>query len=68
MGGGTPGKTVVYPVKVTYTEKTFYRTKTSVGENWIYVFNFFVNDLGEWQYGSGEKVKMPDNKDIPRDQ
>ena len=68
MGGGTPGKTVVYPVKVTYTEKTFYRTRTAVGENWIYVFNFFVNGLGEWQYGSGEKIKMPDNKDIPRDQ
>jgi hypothetical protein len=68
MGGGTPGKTIVYPVKVTYTEKTFYRTRTAVGENWIYVFNFFVNGFGEWQYGSGEKIKMPDNRDIPRDQ
>ena len=68
MGGGTPGKTIVYPVKVTYTEKTFYRTRTAVSENWIYIFNFFVNSFGEWQYGSGEKIKMPDLKDIPRDQ
>lgn len=68
MGGGTPGKTVVYPVKVTYTEKTFYRSRTAVGENWIYIFNFFVNSFGEWQYGSGEVIKMPDSKDIPRDQ
>lgn len=68
MGGGTPGKTVVYPVRVTYTEKTFYRTRTAVADNWIYVFNFFVNGFGEWQYGSGEKIKMPDNKDIPRQQ
>lgn len=68
MGGGTPGKTIVYPVKVTYTEKTFYRSRTVVGENWIFILNFFVNSFGEWQYGSHEKIKMTDYKDIPRDQ
>ncbi len=68
MGGGTPGKTIVYPVKVTYTEKTFYRGQTIVGENWVRIFNFFVNGFGEWQYGSAETIKMPDNKNIPRDQ
>jgi hypothetical protein len=68
MGGGTPGKTIVYPVKVTYSEKTFYRDHTKVGDNWIRIFNFFVNGFGEWQYGSIETIKMPDNKNIPRDQ
>jgi len=60
--------TVVYPVKATFTEKTFYRSQTVVGENWIRIFNFFVNGLGEWQVGSAEKVKMPDTKYIPREQ
>lgn len=67
MNGGTPGRTIVYPVKVTYTEKTFYRSQTVVGENWIRIFNFFVNGFGEWQYGSVETIKRPDNKYIPRE-
>ena len=48
--------------------KTFYRSETAVSENWIYIFNFFVDSFGEWQYGSGEKVKMPDHKNILRKQ
>lgn len=68
MGGGTPGKTVVYPVKITFTEKTFYRSVTQFNENWIRIFSFFVNGFGEWQYGSAESIKKPDHKNVPRDQ
>ena len=66
MGGGSPGVTLVYPVKATYTEKTFYRSRTVVNDNSIRIFNFFVNGLGEWQYGSAETIKKPELKDVPR--
>ena len=65
--GGTPGKTVVYPVKVTYTEKTFFRSGTKVGNNWIRVFNFFVDGFGEWNYGSANTIKMPDHTNVARE-
>ena len=65
--GGTPGSTFVYPVKVSYSSKTFYRSSTAIGDNWIVIFNFFVTGFGEWQYGSAETLKMPDNKNIPRE-
>lgn len=64
-GDGKRG-TAVFPVKVTYTVKTFYRTRTAVEENWIRVINFYVNSFGEWQSGSEEPVKSPQIKDIPR--
>ncbi len=67
MGGGTPGKTTVYPIKITYTEKTFYRAKTMVIDR-VYILNYFVNSMGEWQYGSGEEIKSSGYKNIPRDQ
>lgn len=63
--GGKPG-TTIYPVRVTYTVKTFYRTRTVVDENWIRTINFYVNEFGEWQSGSEEPVKSPQSKDIPR--
>lgn len=63
--GGKPG-TTIYPVKVTYTVKTFYRNRTVVDENWIRIINFYVNEFGEWQSGSEEPVKSPQSKDIPR--
>jgi hypothetical protein len=63
--GGKPG-TVIYPVRVTYTVKTFYRSRTAVEENWVRTINFYVNDFGEWQSGSEEPVKGPQSKDIPR--
>ncbi len=63
--GGKPG-TVIYPVRVTYTVKTFYRTRTVVSENWVRTINFYVNDFGEWQSGSEEPIKSPQSKDIPR--
>lgn len=64
-GDGKAG-TTVHPVKVTYTVKTFYRTRTAVEENWVRVINFYVNSFGEWQSGSEEPVKSPKVKDIPR--
>ena len=63
--GGKPG-TLIFPVRATYTEKTFYRTRTVVNENWIRTINFYVNEFGEWQSGSEEPVKSPQTKDIPR--
>lgn len=63
--GGKPG-TTIYPVRVTYTVKTFYRNRTVVDENWVRTINFYVNDFGEWQSGSEEPVKSPQSKDIPR--
>ena len=64
-GDGKKG-TIVHPVKVTYTVKTFYRYRTVVDENWIRIINFYVNSFGEWQSGSEEPVKSPQTKDIPR--
>jgi phage-related tail fiber protein len=63
--GGKPG-TIIYPVRVTYTVKTFYRNRTQVEENWVRTINFYVNEFGEWQSGSEEPVKSPQSKDIPR--
>ncbi len=57
-GSGKAG-TTVYPVKVTYTVKTFYRTATEVAEGWVRILNFYVNSFGEWQIGSEENVKSP---------
>lgn len=64
-GDGKSG-TTVYPIKVTYTVKTFYRTRTVVEENWVRIINFYVNSFGEWQSGSELPVKSPKLKDIPR--
>ncbi len=65
LGNGQVG-TIVYPVKVTYTVNTFYRTGTEQSANWIRILNFYVNAFGEWQIGSEESVKSPDTiKRIP---
>lgn len=58
QGNGKAG-TLVYPVKATYTVKTFYRTATEVEEDWIRILNFYVNAFGEWAIGSEENVKSP---------
>jgi hypothetical protein len=65
-GDGTPGKTLVYPIKVTWTEKTFYRTRTAVVERKIAIVNFNVNSFGEWQYGSAKNISDGTYKSIPR--
>lgn len=63
-GSGQKG-TFVYPVKVTYTEKTFYWTRTAVSENWVRIINFYVDSFGEWTNGSEESIKRGDLRDIP---
>lgn len=55
----------VYPVKATFTYKTFYRTRTEVSENWIRILNFYVDAFGEWAIGSEENVKSGITKHIP---
>jgi hypothetical protein len=65
QGNGKLG-TVVYPVKATYTVKTFYRTATEVEEGWVRILNFYVNAFGEWQIGSEENVKSSKFKRIQK--
>lgn len=64
--GSGERNTKVYPVKATYTDKTHYKTRTVVGEDWIRVMNFYVDSFGEWRSGSEEPVKSPTNKSIPK--
>lgn len=63
-GNAKPG-TVVYPVKATYTVKTFYRNATEIEKGWIRILNFYVNAFGEWQIGSEENIKGPKSSRIP---
>lgn len=63
--GGKPG-TTIYPVKATYTVKTFYRYRTDVSQNWIRILNFYVNEFGEWTIGSEEPIKIGETVDVPR--
>lgn len=63
--GGKPG-TLIHPVKVTYTVKTFYRSRTDVSQNWIRILNFYVNEFGEWTVGSEEPIKVGERIDVPR--
>lgn len=65
-GNGTTA-TLVYPVKATYTEKVFYRTRTQVTENWIRILNFYVNAFGEWAIGSEEPIKIGVTKNVIRE-
>jgi len=64
MGDGAPG-TIVYPVLVSFTWKTFYRTETKVDES-TDVFNCFVNSFNKWECGLGKRVKEQPTKYIPR--
>lgn len=64
-GSGEKG-TKVFPVKVTYTVKTHYKTRTVVEEDWMRVMNFYVDSFGEWRSGSEEPIKSPTNKSIPK--
>lgn len=64
IGSGGNSNTIVYPVKTTYTWRTFYRSRieeiVSVG-----VFNCYVNTFGEWQCGSEESKQKGETKNIP---
>lgn len=61
--GGSAG-TIVYPVKTTYTRKTFYRERTLVDE-YIGVFNCSIDAFGEWKCGMAENKRKGESKSIP---
>ena len=61
--GGSAG-TIVYPVKTTYTQKTFYRERIVVDE-YTGVFNCSINSFGEWACGMAENKRKGESKSIP---
>lgn len=63
IGSGGTANTIVYPIKTTYTQRTFYRH--AVDER-IYdgVFNCYVNTFGEWQCGSADSKQKGQTKRI----
>lgn len=65
-GSGKVG-TLVFPVKATFTIRTFYRNATEVEEGAIRILNFYVNAFGEWAIGSEELIKGGKAKRIPKD-
>jgi len=61
--GGSAG-TIVYPVKTTYTQKTFYRERIVVDE-YFGVFNCSINAFGEWACGMADNKRKGESKSIP---
>lgn len=57
--------TIVYPIKANWTEKTFYESFTQQIDS-ISIFNCYVNAVGEWECGLGQRIKESDPKRIPR--
>jgi hypothetical protein len=66
IGSGNTN-TTVYPIKVSWTEKTFYESFTQQIDS-ISIFNCYVNAVGEWECGLGQRIKESDIKRIPREQ
>jgi hypothetical protein len=64
--GGGDASTVVWPIRIAFTNKEHYRTSTTVWEGSIRIFHFFVNSFGEWQYGSAENVKRAETRIIQK--
>jgi hypothetical protein len=64
--GGGDADTVVWPIRIAFSNKEHYRTSTTVWEGSIRIFNFFVNSFGEWQYGSAETVKRAETRIIQK--
>lgn len=64
IGSGNTN-TSVYPIKVSWTEKTFYESFTQQIDS-ISIFNCYVNAVGEWECGLGQRIKESDIKRIPR--
>jgi hypothetical protein len=56
--------TTVYPIKASWTEKTFYESYTQQIDN-ISMFNCFVNAVGEWECGLAKRIKESDIKRLP---
>lgn len=63
IGSGNTN-TSVYPIKVSWTEKTFYESFTQQIYS-ISIFNCYVNAVGEWECGLGQRIKDSDIKRIP---
>lgn len=63
IGSGKIG-TIVYPIKVNWTEKTFYESFTQQIDS-ISMFNCFVNAVGEWECGLAQRIKESDIKRLP---
>ncbi len=61
---GGSASTIVYPVKTTYTQKTFYRERTVVDE-YTGVFNCSIDPVGEWKCGMAENKRKGESKSIP---
>ncbi|MBA3320307.1 MAG: hypothetical protein H0T45_02525 [Pyrinomonadaceae bacterium] len=57
--------TSVYPIKVSWDGKTFYESYTQQIDS-ISIFNCYVNAVGEWECGLGQRIKESDIKRIPR--
>lgn len=64
IGSGKIG-TNVYPIKVSWTEKTFYESYTQQIDS-ISIFNCYINAVGEWECGLGQRIKDGEIKRIPR--
>ena len=65
IGDGRLG-TTVYPVRVGYAVRTYYRAATEVSEGWIRLVNFYVDGFGEWRIGSEESIRGGTFRRIPR--
>lgn len=57
--------TNVHAVKVSWTEKTYYETYTQQIDN-ISIFNCYVNAVGEWECGLGQRIYQSEIKRIER--
>lgn len=64
-GDGRQG-TIVYPVKMTYSVKTFYRHRTDVSKDINRLLNFYVDSFGQWRSGSEENLPGGQVLRIPR--
>jgi len=58
-------QTTVYPIKASWTEKTFHESFTQQIDV-IGMFNCYVNAVGEWECGSTQRIKESDAKRTPR--
>lgn len=56
--------TIVHPIKVTWTEKTFYESFTQQIDS-ISVFNCYVTTFGEWECLLGQRIKDGEIKRLP---
>jgi hypothetical protein len=55
-GAGGTAETLVYPVRVTWNQKTFYRTYDETQKGNARVFTCYV-DVDKWFYGSAQYIK-----------